>query len=720
MKNISVKTKLSVGFLCTLLLTMILGVVAWRALGQLDADTSTIERENNPAMILAADLRARTWRALLDARGYNTTFTEDAWNEFSRHLKELQETNTQIQAHAAKNPHMKTFATLAAGTAQSVALFERNMNSIHEKTQAMIVEQNSISDTISAAVKELVGINNIAQKSIENLAIIGSWSGFGPLNRAMHLANNSINMINEARVDLWLGLRQNDMDRVAKVFSERLPAIQKDLTTLAALFESANKVNADMMDIAAIRAAMQAGNKALANFDKSGKQFTSLIASMVSVRAEVLKVGMDLGLMSIEVGNEVRANNTKKISEASKMAGNASMLLLTLLAASAALSLTIAIILVVGITRPLQKGVRFAQAVAAGNLDEHLDVHQQDEFGKLADALRVMVASLKAKIQDANEKTEIAAHRSEEAAQATKVAEQARSDAEKAKSDGMHAAAEQLEGSVAVISSASEQLSAQIEQSERGAGEQAGRVTETATAMEEMNSTVIEVSRNASMAAEMSTNTKRKAEEGARMVHEVVESIRDVQRQSVALKEDMNVLAGHAQAINQIMGVISDIADQTNLLALNAAIEAARAGEAGRGFAVVADEVRKLAEKTMSSTSDVGNAIRSIQESASKNIAQVDATVQTIETATGLADKSGVVLTEILGMADETADQVRSIATASEEQSATSEEINRSISQVNTIASETSRAMQEAASAVSELARQARTLQSLVDAMKEA
>jgi len=179
----------------------------------------------------------------------------------------------------------------------------------------------------------------------------------------------------------------------------------------------------------------------------------------------------------------------------------------------------------------------------------------------------------------------------------------------------------------------------------------------------------------------------------------------------------MGRLGKQAEDIGQILEVISDIADQTNLLALNAAIEAARAGDAGRGFAVVADEVRKLAEKTMSATSEVGGHIRSIQESARGNIKNTETTTEAIQASTGLASKSGEALREIVGMVDETADQVRGIATASEEQSAASEEISRTTEQINRIAGETSEAMIQSGQAVSDLARLAQELRTIINDM---
>ncbi|MDK2954573.1 MAG: methyl-accepting chemotaxis protein [Desulfovibrionales bacterium] len=270
-----------------------------------------------------------------------------------------------------------------------------------------------------------------------------------------------------------------------------------------------------------------------------------------------------------------------------------------------------------------------------------------------------------------------------------------------------------------VVASASEEISAQVEQSSRGAEEQANRVSETATAMEEMNATVLEVAKNAGQAATTADQAKSKAEEGAAYIQQLVEFIGKVLATSKTSLEDMGTLGKQAEGIGNIMNVISDIADQTNLLALNAAIEAARAGEAGRGFAVVADEVRKLAEKTMAATKEVGEAIEGIQAGTKKNYSQVEQAVDAVEEATKLAHTSEESLLQIVQFVDNTADQVRSIATASEQQSAASEEINRSIEQIATISSETSQAMAQAEQAVVELADQANVLKGLIDEMKQ-
>ena len=332
-------------------------------------------------------------------------------------------------------------------------------------------------------------------------------------------------------------------------------------------------------------------------------------------------------------------------------------------------------------------------------------------------SLVVMVDALKQHIENARLESANAQEQSKKAMAAMEKAEAASAEARQ-KTQAMLQAAERLEEVAQVVSTASTQLSAQIEQSDRGTAETSQRLTEAATAMNEMNATVQEVARNAAQASTASAETRQKAQDGAAIVSRSLDSINHVHQSSLRLKEDMAQLGSHAQDISRIMGVISDIADQTNLLALNAAIEAARAGEAGRGFAVVADEVRKLAEKTMASTQDVGAVISAIQHSTATSMESVDKAVQEVDRAAEFANQSGTALEVIVSTVDATADQVNAIAAASEEQSAASEEINHTIIQINAMSLQTAQAMEEASKAVSDLAAQAHDLTSLVSDMK--
>lgn len=269
------------------------------------------------------------------------------------------------------------------------------------------------------------------------------------------------------------------------------------------------------------------------------------------------------------------------------------------------------------------------------------------------------------------------------------------------------------------LSAAAEQLSAQVEQSSKGAGVQRERTAETATAMEQMNVTVLEVARNASDAAANADKASEQAGEGERLVGQVVEAIAQVEARSSELKESMDALGRQTENIGAIMQVIEDIADQTNLLALNAAIEAARAGDAGRGFAVVADEVRKLAEKTMDATKQVGQAIADIQQGASRNVEATEVAREAVHSSTELANRSGGAMEDIRGLVEQSADQVRNIATAAEEQSATSEEINRATEEINIISTETATAMQESQRAIQDLSQLALQLKELIRRMQQ-
>ena len=401
--------------------------------------------------------------------------------------------------------------------------------------------------------------------------------------------------------------------------------------------------------------------------------------------------------------------------EAAKAAWNSGLSMFVVLAVVVALALWR---MQADMFGPMVRLRAYARAVADGDLDAEPQGRFAKELRDVKQAIAAMVAALKAKIALADSKSEEAARQASACRRQTELAEEATRQARQAKAMGMIQAAEELTDIVGAVTSASGELSSQVELSSNGASEQAARLAGAATAMEQMNVTVIEVSRNAAKAAQTTEEAMSRAGEGARVVAEAVAGITRVKEQALALKSDMDVLGQQAVGIGHVLSVISDIADQTNLLALNAAIEAARAGEAGRGFAVVADEVRKLAEKTMTATKEVDEAIAGIQAGAKKNIGNVDRAAEAIEDATELAKRSGQSLDAIVGLIQDAADQVRAIATASEEQSATSEEINRTVDDINRISAATSDAMRQSAEAIEELARQISGIKHLIEDMR--
>ncbi|GAB7024312.1 methyl-accepting chemotaxis protein [Salidesulfovibrio brasiliensis] len=283
----------------------------------------------------------------------------------------------------------------------------------------------------------------------------------------------------------------------------------------------------------------------------------------------------------------------------------------------------------------------------------------------------------------------------------------------------MMESAERAEDIVSHLSAAAEELSVQMEQVKRGTANQKGMSAEASSAMQQMSATVIEIARNASDAAENATTANEHATKGGDVVRQVVTAIGEVQERADAMNESIADLGSKVQSIGEIMHVINDIADQTNLLALNAAIEAARAGEAGRGFAVVADEVRKLAEKTMQATGEVETAVSSIRQGADQNARAISEAVSSVGKATDLADEAGVALSSIVEVVASTDDRVRNIATAAEEQSATSEQVTRTVTSVDEQATEMDEAMSQSASAVAELARLATEVRTLVEDLKQ-
>ncbi len=365
------------------------------------------------------------------------------------------------------------------------------------------------------------------------------------------------------------------------------------------------------------------------------------------------------------------------------------------------------------IVRPLRETTKAAQDVARNRLDVIVTPVGKDKITLLEHALKIMITTLRDNIQEIEGSRSEAQHKAKLAEEAAaQAADEARQKAEAARCEGMLDAANRLEEIVHGLTASSEELSSQAEQINRGYDYHRERIAETATAIEEMNSTVSKVARNASYASQCADSSRAKALEGRTIVSNSPEAMHKLSDLSSELRDNMGLLGEKAYNIGQVMGVINDIADQTNLLALNAAIEAARVGEAGRGFAVMADEVRKLAEKTMAATNEVREAITGIQDVSKGAQTFAEQAADAIVRASDLASRSDEKLSEIVSLSDETASQVTSIATATEE-------ISSSVGDVNRIASENAEAMHQATQATRNMARQADMLLQLVEELKK-
>jgi methyl-accepting chemotaxis protein len=275
-----------------------------------------------------------------------------------------------------------------------------------------------------------------------------------------------------------------------------------------------------------------------------------------------------------------------------------------------------------------------------------------------------------------------------------------------------------VKSSADTMASASHELSASSEQMSRGVTEQAGRASQIATAANEMSQTIVDIAKNSSNIASSSEQTVKIADQGQGIVTKSVEEVKAIANTVNESAKLISSLGERSKEIGEIVNVIKDIADQTNLLALNAAIEAARAGEQGRGFAVVADEVRKLAERTAKATSEISGMIGAIQTEMDQAVLSMEDGTKRVEIGVDFSSQAGEALRNIVGSVTELQTMVQQIATATEEMSTASEQISGDIDTIANVSKETSLSSDQVSQSSSDLSRLAGDLQSVVAMFK--
>ncbi|WP_027177714.1 methyl-accepting chemotaxis protein [Maridesulfovibrio bastinii] len=317
-------------------------------------------------------------------------------------------------------------------------------------------------------------------------------------------------------------------------------------------------------------------------------------------------------------------------------------------------------------------------------------------------------------VQQKNKIESALATEKERADKCFKMVEVVREKSEAARCAGFLSAANTLDSAAHGIKSESSELGEFSGEASKGAESQLDYLGSVVTSIEQMNASIGESARNAEESAEDAKAAVREAENGEDVVEKTIAAIKLVSGSSEKLNGLVDGLGSHAESIGSIIGVISDIADQTNLLALNAAIEAARAGEAGKGFAVVADEVRKLAEKTMEATKDVGVAIESIQAEVRNTMDGVGKISGLAEDAADLSSESGKALASIVEFAGKSAERISFIASQAEQQFQASREVSDAVSRVHDISESTGGAMRGASGALENLGKRVEQLETMI------
>ncbi|MBO6514424.1 MAG: methyl-accepting chemotaxis protein [Phycisphaerales bacterium] len=282
----------------------------------------------------------------------------------------------------------------------------------------------------------------------------------------------------------------------------------------------------------------------------------------------------------------------------------------------------------------------------------------------------------------------------------------------------LHDIISQLTDTTQVVASASTEIAASAEEMAAGLQTQEQQTQQVAAAVEELSQSVNEVAAKSSDATTASEESQHQAEEGGQIVSSTVTEMEGIAREVQSSADTINTLGRKSETIGEIIAVINDIADQTNLLALNAAIEAARAGEHGRGFAVVADEVRKLAERTTEATEEVSQSILGIQTETKSAVTLIEAGSERVGKGVELATQAGTALGSIVQGSQSVQGMVQDIAAAANQQSAATGEIARAVEGINSVTRQSAEGASQAAQAAGDLAHQSEQLQNLVGRFK--
>jgi methyl-accepting chemotaxis protein len=506
----------------------------------------------------------------------------------------------------------------------------------------------------SAKVRAEMGVN--AGKAFGLLASLSDTvTGRDPYDPAR---SDQLQLMASAKMDVQLvryevrGYTGNPTDRTEQLAFKQLETSINGIARLKPIF-----FGADADKVVQLETALRDYRSSVEAFKAANADINGARQEMVVEGDAIFALGQELYRLQLALAKE-----DTSWARTMQLAGALIALLLGIFAA---------IIITRQITQPLQQTLEAVERIAAGDLTRTMTITRRDELGMLQQGIQRMGATLRDLIAG-------------------------------------------IRDGVTQIASAAEQLSAVTEQTSAGVNSQKVETDQVATAMQEMSATVHEVARNAEQASMAASTADKEAREGDQVVGEAVAQIEKLAAEVMRSSDAMTVLEQESDKIGKVMDVIKAVAEQTNLLALNAAIEAARAGEAGRGFAVVADEVRGLAQRTQQSTKEIESLVAGLQN-GTRQVSDIMLSSRSLtDSSVSLTRKAGASLETITQTVSSIQAMNQQIAAAAEQQSSVADEISRSIMSVRDVSEQTAEASEETAASSVELARLGGQLQTMV------